>query len=98
VLTVTLAFAALCRSADPQAGVLLKTGVVTGQDLLAALERTEAQVLRNPHRRRIRLIVIDSIANVFTLLWVQGVKCDWCQRLSAYQPISLSSVLANQPS
>ena len=50
---------------DPQAGVLLKTGVVTGRELLAALERTEAELLRNPHRRRIRLIVIDSIAHVF---------------------------------
>ena len=60
--------------------MLLKTGVVTGQDLLATLERTEAQLLRNPHRRRIRLIVIDSIANVFRCLQVELTGANWCGR------------------
>ena len=50
---------------DPKVGVLLETGVVTGKDLLAALERVEARLLRNPLGRPLRLIVIDSIANVF---------------------------------
>ena len=81
---MTSACAAPCRSADPQAGVLLKTGVVTGQDLLAALERTEAQVLRNPHRRRVRLIVIDSIANVFRCLQVQVSNATGAVSLSVH--------------
>ena len=51
---------------DPQAGVLLETGVVTGKDLLATLERVEARLLRDQlGRRPLRLIVVDSIANVF---------------------------------
>jgi len=72
--------------------VLLKTGVVTGQELLAALEQTEAQVLRNPHRRRIRLIIIDSIANVFRCRQVQ-VSNATCA--NPCQPISRPSL---QPS
>ena len=51
---------------DPQAGVLVETGVVTGRDLLATLERVEERLLREPlGRRPLRLIAIDSIANVF---------------------------------
>ena len=62
--------------------MLLKTDVVTGQNLLAALEQTEAELLRNPHRRRIRLIVIDSMANIFRCLQVQ-LMCKWRRLLLA---------------
>ena len=72
------ALAASCSGGDPQAGVLLKTSVVTGQDLLAALEQTEAELLRNPHRRRIRLIIVDSIANVFRCAELQAVLLILC--------------------
>jgi hypothetical protein len=55
-----------CSGGDPQVGVLLEPGVATGKEMLAALERVEARLLRVPvGRRPLRLIVIDSIANVF---------------------------------
>ena len=52
----------------------VEKGVTSGEELLHVVERIEGQLLQRALPRRLRLIVIDSIANVFRC--VDTASCD----------------------
>ena len=57
--------AALAAIPDPATNVFVEKGVATGQDLLLRLERMRAALGCEHAGRRVRLLVVDSIAHVF---------------------------------
>ena len=58
--------AALAAIPDPTANIFIEKGVETGAELLQRLERLQPLLRsRRPGGRRVRLLVVDSIAHVF---------------------------------